>query len=117
MKYTVRSPEGEVVFDSFEALRQAVGSGMVEPNDEVRREDEADWRPAGTLPGLTSQTPARKRDPQTLLLAAAITLGVLALALLVKGGQDPQFYVYGVVAAFVVAGILFTVTRNTARRR
>ncbi len=119
MKYTVRNQDGEVAFESFDALKKAAAEGLVEATDEVRREDESSFRPAAQVPRLLDVAAQRRAglSAQTLWLSVAIVGGVAAFVLLLKGGSDPQFYVYGVAVAFVVAGVLFKVTRDAAQRR
>lgn len=116
MKYRVRSADGEMSFDSIEALRTAAHQGLVEANDEVQREDETTWRKASAM-GAIAQVSQKKRNPQTLWIALAVLLGIGAFVMLLKGGQDSQFYMYGVGLGFVVAAILFKVTRDAAKLR
>ncbi len=117
MKYRVRSADGEMEFASLEALRTAAHSGLVDASDEVQREDETVWRKASAMGAVGAQSAKKKRDPQTLWIALAVLLGIGAFVLLLKGGQDSQFYLYGGGLGFVVAGILFKVTRDAAKIR
>ena len=117
MKYRVRNADGEMEFSSLEALRVATHSGLVDPSDEVQREDETVWRKASSMGAIAAQTEKPKLNPQTLWISAAALLGLGAFVMLLKGRHDPQYYVYGVVLGFVVAGILFKVTRDSAKRR
>ena len=52
MRYFVRTPEGELVFNSFGEVERAFLQGLVEPDDEIREEDANKWRKASTLPLL-----------------------------------------------------------------
>lgn len=117
MKYRVRSADGEIEFDSLEALRTASHSGLVEATDEVLREDETVWRKASTMGAIWPQGAKKKRNPQTLWIALAVLLGIGAFVMLLKGGQDSEFYLYGVGLGFVVAAILFKITRDAAKLR
>ena len=49
MKYTVRSGEGEVTFESFGALERAFWSGLVDPEDKVQEEGATAWRRADSF--------------------------------------------------------------------
>jgi hypothetical protein len=117
VKYRVRSADGEIAFDSIEALRIAASTGLVEESDDVLREDETTWRKASAMGLAGLQGAKKKRNPQTLWIALAVLLGIGAFVLLLKGGQDSQFYLYGGGLGFVVAGILFKVTRDAAKIR
>ena len=117
MKYRVRSADGEMEFSSLEALRVAAHSGLVDPSDEVQREDETIWRKASAMGSIAAHTEKPKFNPQTVWISLAVVLGLGAFVMLLKGRHDPQYYVYGVVLGFVVAGVLFKVTRESARRR
>jgi hypothetical protein len=117
VKFRVRSADGEIVFDSLEAFRIAAHSGLVEASDDVLRDGETTWRKASTLRDVWPQGAQKKRNPQTLWIALAVVLGIGAFVMLLKGGQDSQFYLYGVGLGFVVAGILFKVTRDASKLR
>lgn len=117
MKYRVRNADGEMEFATLEALRVAAHQGLVDPSDEVQREDETVWRKASTMGAIAATASKPRFPPQTGWIGAAVALGIVAFVMLLKGRHDAQFYVYGVMAGFVVAGILFKVTRDSARRR
>lgn len=117
MKYRVRNADGEMEFSSLEALRVAAHSGLVDPSDEVLREDETVWRKASSMGAIAAQAQKPRVSAQTWWIGLAVVLGLGAFVMLLKGSHDPKFYVYGVVLGFVVAGVLFKVTRESARRR
>ena len=117
MKYRVRNADGEMEFATLEALRVAAHQGLVSPEDEVLREDETVWRKASTMGAIAATASKPRFNPQTMWVGLAVLLGAGAFVMLLKGQQDSQYYLYGVGLGFVVAGILFKVTRDSARRR
>ncbi len=101
MKYTVRTKEGELTYDSFGAVERAWLQGLVEPDDEVLEEGTTKWRKAGSIPLLAQ---ARRYGNQVWggaqlgLLVVYLVLGSVALYGLTSGS-----YYVGVIAAAILA--------------
>lgn len=120
MKYQVRNEDGELQFDSYAELLKAATAGLVEPNDEVRREDEQTWRKASALPGLLKATgggPALWQTPFFRWIVLSVAGAAFAIWAIHTGRtQDkPELYALGLVVVFVVAGVLFKVTTDASR--
>lgn len=120
MKYTVRSRDGELTFESFEQLKEAAASGLVEGDDEVLREGETEWRRASAMPKLLSKLrPARRFNPGVVWISIAV-LGASGAFFAIRTGsvaEKPELYAFGLLLAFAVVGILFKVTGDAAKRR
>ncbi len=108
MRYRVRTPEGELEYESLLHVEQAYVAGLVAPEDEVLEEGGTLWRKAATLPNLAR---ARKAAPrafdrnQSLTIALAVVLGVCAL-MLMRSGR-------GMVALLVSLGVISLLWRVT----
>jgi Flp pilus assembly protein TadB len=117
MRYRVRTPEGELEYESLLHVEQAYLAGLVDPEDEVLEEGGTLWRKAATLPNL-----ARARNPsaaaqrssrvQFLTILIAVVLGVFAL-LLVRSGRG----LWALLIALGIASLLWRVTYNAFRRK
>lgn len=87
MRFYVRTAEGELTFESREALRDGYAQGLVEDRDEVRADGETEWVAAGSANELDSVRQTRRTLARTgswYVGGALIALvGVGALALLV----------------------------------
>ncbi len=121
MKYRVRTSDGELAYESWEQLQEAAVMGFVEPDDEVQREDQAEWRKASAMPGLLKSS-ARKRAWNTPLfrwIAFAVVGGVFALWAIHTGNTEdkPELYATGLTVGFLVAGVLFKVTTDASRMK
>lgn len=115
MRYRVRNADGELEFESAAQLEAAWRAGFVEPEDEVLEEGRSEWRKAKALPLLQQASAARRPRrvaPWLVYLAVGLTGGGFALWRL---AQDD--YVVGLIAAFVVAGLLVKVTTEVQQRR
>lgn len=122
MKYTVRNKDGEVAFESRTELQDAARTGLVEADDEVKSEEDATWRKAGSITWLTTAT-AKKPGPinnpffRWMLLSS---LGAIAAFWLIYRGRAEKSWemqAAGVAIVMVVAVILMRVTTNAQRRR
>ncbi|WP_224245062.1 hypothetical protein [Hyalangium gracile] len=114
MRYRVRTPEGELEYESILHVEQAYVAGLVSPEDEVLEEGGTLWRKAASIPNLArARKPSRAFDrSQTLTILVAVFLGVCAL-LLVRSGR-------GMIAFLLclgVASLLWRVTFTAFRRR
>ncbi|MBX7112897.1 MAG: hypothetical protein K1X64_01090 [Myxococcaceae bacterium] len=52
MKFTVRTPDGELTYSSFGAVEQAWLNGLVGPDDLLQEEGHTQWRKASSFPLL-----------------------------------------------------------------
>ncbi len=120
MKYAVRSKDGELTFESFEQLKEAATAGLVEGDDEVLREGETVWRKANELPKLMTKLATKKKFNPMLVWIGLSVLGAIGAFVAIRNGNmkdKPELYVFGLVLAFAVVGVLFKVTADTAKRR
>ena len=114
MRYRVRTPEGELEYESILHVEQAYIAGLVDPEDEVREEGATLWRKAASIPTLARARRARPRSAgraQLLTILAAVVLGALSLVLLTRGSMLP-----GLLLAMVVVSVLTRVTYKAFRR-
>ena len=122
MKYKVRSNDGELEYESMKQLEDAARLGFVEPDDELLREGETEWKKVSAVPSLMKgrgSGPSVFRTAMTYWIAAAIAAGLFALWAIAHGNTDDKadLYAEGIAAAFVSAGILFKVTVDAQKRR
>ncbi len=114
MRYIVRTPEGELTFNSFGEVERAWLQGLVEPDDEIREEGATKWRKASTLPLLVQ---ARRRGDalwggtQSAWIIIAIVFASAALYFIAKGRTW-----FGLMIAFVLALLLTRVTYRAFKR-
>src|SRR6266446_6504586 len=98
MKFKVRTPEGELQFQSFGEVEKAWLMGLVGPDDELLEDGKQSWRKASSFPLLVN---ARRTGEQAwggswfLWTVMGILSGSGALWLL-RDGQ----YLYGVCLGF-----------------
>ncbi|HYH98308.1 hypothetical protein [Hyalangium sp.] len=115
MRYRVRTPEGELDFESILHVEQAYIAGLVDPEDELLEEGGTLWRKAASIPSLARarrpNTPGTFGRAQGLTILAAVVLGVISFALLTRGSL-----VLGLVLAMVVVSVLTRVTYKAFRR-
>jgi hypothetical protein len=116
MRYRVRTPEGELEFESILHVEQAYVAGLVDPEDELLEEGGTLWRKAASFPALAR---ARRANPhgtsgrsQGLTIVAAVVLGVISFILLTRGSL-----LLGLVLAMVVVSVLTRVTYKAFRRQ
>jgi hypothetical protein len=114
VRYFVRTPEGELVFNSFGEVERAFLQGLVEPDDEIREEGANKWRKASTLPLLLQ---ARRRGDavwggtQSAWIIVSIVFASAALYLIAKGRTW-----LGLTIAFALALLLTRVTYRAFKR-
>ncbi len=109
MRYRVRTPEGELEYESLLHVEQAYIAGLVAPEDEVLEEGGTLWRKAGTLPALVrAQRPKARSAERTQLfiILLAVALGAVALYLAYSGR--------GLIALLVSLGVISLLWRITA---
>ncbi len=121
MKYRVRSPDGELEYESYEQLRDAAASGLVDPGDEIQREDQQEWKKASAIAGLLGATTKRRLWATPLfrwILLAVAAAGFAVWAIHTgEAEKKPELYAIGLVVVFVVAALLFKVTADAQRPR
>ena len=122
MKYRVRNKDGELEYESFKQVEEAAQMGFVEPDDELLREGETEWKKVSAVPGLLKGKRARVsvfRTQLTLWVGVAVSAAVFAFWAIRHGSVDdkPELYGAGITAAFVAAGVLFKVTADAQKRR
>jgi hypothetical protein len=110
MRYRVRTPEGELEYESILHVEQAYVAGLVDPEDEVLEEGGTLWRKAASLPNLArarskSSTSKPSRSTQLWSIVIAAVLGLFALFLLRRGA--------GMWALLIVLGASSLVWRVT----
>ena len=113
MKYRVRNKDGELEYESFKQVEEAAQMGFVEPDDELLREGETEWKKVSAVPGSVFRTQL------TLWVGVAVSAAVFAFWAIRHGSVDdkPELYGAGITAAFVAAGVLFKVTADAQKRR
>ncbi len=116
MKFRVRTPEGELEYQSFGEVEQAWLMGLVGPEDELLEDGKTTWRKASSFPLLVQ---ARRTGEQAwggswfLWTVIGILLGSAALWL-IKAGE----YLYGGTLGIATAMVMIHVTvRASARSR
>ncbi len=115
-RYRVRTPDGEVGFDSLNEISKGLMAGLVDLDDELLEGDSPVVKKVGDLPILAHG--ARKPPPKDgggvskLLLGAAVGLGGAAIILLAKGQ-----YTLAVVAALLTTALLTRITQAAFRRK
>jgi hypothetical protein len=115
MRYRVRTPEGELEYESILHVEQAYVAGLVDPEDEVLEEGGTLWRKAASIPNLARARPASSKSThrkQSLIILIAVVLGVFSL-LLVRSGQG----LLALLGALGVISLLWRVTYDAFRRK
>jgi len=77
MRYRVRSQDGEIECESFDALKDAFDQHLVDPDDEILEEGSTHWRKASSYPQLVSREPEKKslfEGPRRWYLMSAFVL-------------------------------------------
>ena len=110
MKYTVRSPDGELTFHSFREMEKAYWDGLVDPDDEVQEEGASLWRKAGSFAVLRGPGPqtAQAKQKETMLVVVEVLLATVALGALFSKGHDVTRYGIAILA---IAGFLMVLNR------
>jgi hypothetical protein len=118
MKYTVRSPEGQLTFQSFGELERAFWSGLVDPEDEVLEDGASTWRKAKSFAVLRRPPPQTDHEVQAqrMWLAAGLVLGTVALWALTAHELGLKRYAITVLAAALLAMVLFRLARGPGRK-
>ena len=106
MKYRVRNKDGELEYESFKQVEEAAQLGVVDPDDELLREGETEWKKVSAVPGLLKGKRSRAsvfRTQLTLLVGVAVGAAIFAFWAIRQGHADdrPELYGAGISAAFV----------------
>lgn len=119
MKYLVRNADGQLEYESFKQLEDAVRMGFVDPEDELLREGETEWKKVSSQPGLLKQRGRRSflANRLSLWIAIAVACGGAAFWMIVEAEAKPELYALAMVFAFAAVGVLFKVTTDAAKRR
>jgi hypothetical protein len=130
MRFRVRTPDGELTYESFGEVERAYLAGLVEPQDEVLEDGTSRWRKAGAIPELAR---ARRMGNQVwggtqmIWILIFITFGSVALYLLAKGWaaydkKEPlqtvalHYWLPGGVLAIILGSLLTTITYRASKR-
>ena len=119
MKYRVRSKDGELEYESFKQLEEAAQVGFLDPEDELLREGETEWKKVSTQPALMK---GKRRtswwtNPLLRWVVLPVLGGCFSLWALAKGEESPEFYAFGLLVAFLSVIVLFKVTADAQKRR
>jgi len=110
MRYTVRSPDGELVFPSRRELFAAYQNGLVDEDDEVREEGAQAWRKAEALLGARLNKAGATTRTLKVRVALLAILGGIALYLISR--DDPARVAMGVTIALALVVWMFSWTRD-----
>jgi hypothetical protein len=130
MRYRVRSPEGELTYETFGEVEKAFLNGLVDLNDELLEEGQTRWRKASSIPVLAQARRSGNQvwaGTQMAWLLILIVFGSVALYLLVNGwiaydNKVPlmevakHYWIPGLVVAIALGSILTTVTYRAFKR-
>jgi hypothetical protein len=114
VRYTVRTPEGELTYNSFGEVERAWLNGLVDGDDEIREEGASKWRKASSFKVLAQ---ARRRGDavwggtQSAWIVIAIILASAALYSIARGHLW-----YGLAIAVALALLLTKVTYKAFKR-
>jgi Flp pilus assembly protein TadB len=116
MRYRVRTPDGELEYESILHVEQAYVAGLVDPEDEVIEEGGTLWRKASTIPALSKARGTRvdswaHKNALILRIVVAALLGGVALVLIRLG-----YGLWALLPAFVVSSMVWRVTYKAFRR-
>jgi hypothetical protein len=122
VKYKVRNKDGELEYDSFQQLEDAARLGFVDPDDELLREGETEWKKVSTQPALMKGKRgglSAFNNPLVRWISLSVAGAIFAFWAIHRGStQDkPELYAAGLTAAFLCVGVLFKVTADAAKRR
>lgn len=119
MKYTVRNADGQLEYESFKQLEEAVRMGFVDPEDELLREGETEWKKVSSQPTLLKPRGRRSflANRLSLWIGVAVACGGAAFWMSWQAQEKPELYALSLVFAFAAVGVLFKVTTDAAKRR
>ncbi|HSP78053.1 MAG TPA: hypothetical protein VLQ93_05965 [Myxococcaceae bacterium] len=117
MGYRVRTPDGELGYESLYEVERAYALGLVGPEDEVLEEGKSTWRKASSIPALARSKPSGRElgdRTQLLTILAVVALGLGALVLIFSESTNRRLL--GITLALVVSALLGRVTLKAFRR-
>jgi len=117
MGYRVRTPDGELGYESLYEVERAYALGLVGPEDEVLEEGKSTWRKAASIPALARSRPTSQSSGdrvQLLSILAVVALGLGALVLIFSESTPRRLL--GITLALVVSALLSRVTIKAFRR-
>lgn len=114
MKFKVRTPEGELQFQSFGEVERAWLMGLVGPDDELLEDGKTMWRKASSFPHLVN---ARRTGDQAwggswFLWTVIGVLLASATLWLIEAGE----HLYGGLLGLMTAMVLIHVSVRAAKR-
>lgn len=114
MKFKVRTPEGELEFQSFGEVEKAWLMGLVGPEDELLEDGKTMWRKASSFPLLVQ---ARRSGEQAwggswFLWTVIGILLASGTAWLIKAGEN----LYGGLLGLMTAMVMIHVTVRASKR-
>lgn len=110
MRYTVRSPDGELEFPSRRELFAAYQNGLVDETDEVREEGSQAWRKAEALLGARLHKAGATARTMKIRVMLFAVLGGVALYLITR--EQGSRVAMGAVLAVALVLWMFSWTRN-----
>ncbi len=114
MRYRVKTPEGELTYESFGEVEKAYLAGLVDPTDEVQEEGASKWRKASSIPQLVQARRTGNQawgGTQAAWILIAIVFGSAALYLISRGK-----YAIGFTLALLLGTLLTNVTYRAFKR-
>lgn len=117
MRYRVRTPEGELEYESILHVEQAYLAGLVDPEDEVLEEGGTLWRKAATIPTLARARGTgiqywAHKNSQTLSIVIAAIAGLFSLFLMKMG-----YGLWALAPALGASSMVWRVTYKAFNRR
>ncbi|MFN0063139.1 MAG: hypothetical protein ACKVPX_11570 [Myxococcaceae bacterium] len=114
MKWRVRTPDGELEFQSFGQLERAYWDGLVDPHDDICEEGER-WRKAGTHPHLAEhRRPVRTAERHAQIGAVSLAVGVGSVCLwALTNGR----YAVGAISGALTVAVVWRITYRASQRR
>jgi len=130
MRYRVRSPEGELMYETFRAVEHAVVNGLVDMTDDLQEEGSTRWRKVGAIPELARARPSGDQvwgGSQMLWILVSVIVASVSLYLIVHGSMAfnrkvplmdvmIHYWIPGLVIAIVLGSILTRVTYRAFKR-
>ncbi|HLL54725.1 MAG TPA: hypothetical protein VK447_14325 [Myxococcaceae bacterium] len=114
MGFRVRSPDGELRFDSLYDIERAYAHGLVDENDEMLKDGDSTWRKVGTVQVIRQGRPGGGPTPfwRTPMVLFGLGGAGLALILLFKG-----YWIAALVVALLASTAISGVTYRAFKKR
>jgi hypothetical protein len=119
MKFTVRTSEGQLTFQSFGEVEKAVWDGLVDLGDDVQEEGTTSWRKVRSYALLRRPRPmtSHEQQAQRLWLALGVALGSIALGAFNCTALGLKRYGIALAAAALLAVVLGRLARGGSQRQ